>query len=238
MRKEGFAIAKKRIPKVQSSLRRHIVYMPSEIRLCSGILIFGRRIKSLIFTTDIALIRNCNADAVIAVYPFTPQPIISRSILTASEIPVFCGVGGGTTRGSRVVSLAQDAEFQGAMGVVLNAPTDNEILREIRRVVDIPVIITVVRSDADIDARLAAGASILNVSAAARTPEVVGDLRLRYPKVPIIATGGPSADSILQTIDAGANAITYTPPTAAELFRDMMGRYREDAAEEAARDDE
>ncbi|MDD3244405.1 MAG: hydrolase, partial [Eubacteriales bacterium] len=197
-------MSKKIIPQVESDLRKHIVTMPPEIRLCSGILIFGRRIKSLIFTTDIAIIRNCNADAVIAVYPFTPQPVISHAIITSSEIPVFCGVGGGTTRGTRVVSLAQDAEFQGAMGVVLNAPTGNDILHEIRKVVDIPIVVTVLSEHTDVDARLAAGASILNVSAAARTPEVVRALRRRHPDIPIIATGGPSPDTMLQTIEAGA----------------------------------
>ncbi|WP_314856038.1 hypothetical protein [Stomatobaculum longum] len=32
----------------------------------------GRRFKSPVFTTDLAIIRNCDADAVFAVYPFTP----------------------------------------------------------------------------------------------------------------------------------------------------------------------
>ena len=36
----------------------------------------------------------------------------------AADVPVFCGVGGGITQGKRVVNLALDAEFKGAMGVV------------------------------------------------------------------------------------------------------------------------
>ena len=44
-------------------------------------------------------------------------------VLNCSDVPVFCGVGGGTTTGKRVVNLAEDAEFQGAMGVVVNAPS-------------------------------------------------------------------------------------------------------------------
>ena len=64
----------KKIPHVKTKLRsHHIVTMPDEIYAASGIVIMGRRIKSLIFSTDIAIIRNCNADAVLAVYPFTPQ---------------------------------------------------------------------------------------------------------------------------------------------------------------------
>ena len=31
----------------------------------------------------------------------------------------------------------------------------------------------------------------------------------------------------LQTIAAGANAITFTPPSTQELFKEMMERYRE-----------
>lgn len=64
------------IPNLTSSLR-HILRVPSACYEASGIVINGRRIKSLVFTTDIAIIRNCDADAVFAVYPFTPQQAIS-----------------------------------------------------------------------------------------------------------------------------------------------------------------
>lgn len=73
-----------------------------------------------------------------AVYPFTPQQSISDAIIKASYIPVFCGVGGGTTQGLRTVSLAKDAEAQGAMGVVLNAPVSNLNLLAVSKAVDIP----------------------------------------------------------------------------------------------------
>lgn len=219
---------KKQVPFVESRLRHNILEMPAEIRRASGIVIYGRRIKSLVFTTDLAIIKNCDADAVLAVYPFTPQQSISDAIIKASYIPVFCGVGGGTTRGLRTVSLAKDAESQGAMGVVLNAPIDNMNLLAVARSVDIPVIITVVDEKTDIGARLDAGASILNVAAAARTPELVRSIRERYPDVPIIATGGNQPDTILRTIEAGANAITHTPPSTQELFKTMMSKYREE----------
>lgn len=220
-------LREKKIPHVETKLRsHHIVTMPEEIYACSGIVIMGRRIKSLIFSTDIAIIRNCNADAVLAVYPFTPQQIIADAIVSTSSLPVFCGVGGGTTTGARVVMLAKDAEALGAMAVVVNAPTSNEVIRQIAQVVDIPIVITVLDEKTDIAARLEAGASILNVSAAARTPEVVSTIRDSFPDVPIIATGGPSRDSIRRTVEAGANAISFTPPTAEELFHGLMTRYR------------
>lgn len=217
---------KKYVPEYRGQLRDHCIEIPRCITQASGIRIFGRRIKSLVFTTDIAIIRNINADAVIAVYPFTPQPAITHAILTGADMPVFSGVGGGITSGARVVSLAMDAEALGATGVVVNAPTSNDSIRRLKEVIDIPVVVTVARMDTDIAARLEAGADILNVSSAQNTPELVARIRRDFSKVPIIATGGPTEESIRQTIAAGANAITYTPPTCAELFKELMIRYR------------
>lgn len=217
---------KKYVPEYRGQLRDHCIEIPRCITQASGIRIFGRRIKSLVFTTDIAIIRNINADAVIAVYPFTPQPAITHAILTGADMPVFSGVGGGITSGARVVSLAMDAEALGATGVVVNAPTSNDSIRRLKEVIDIPVVVTVARMDTDIAARLEAGADILNVSSAQNTPELVARIRRDFPEVPIIATGGPTEESIRQTIAAGANAITYTPPTCAELFKELMIRYR------------
>ena len=214
------------LPEFDGNLRKHMIRVPQVIDQVSGIRIFGKLIKSLIFTTDVAIIRNCNASAVIAVYPFTPQPIITHSIINCSDVPVFCGVGGGTTTGKRVSNLAEDAEFQGAVGVVLNAPTPNETIQYLRQKVDIPIIITVVSDKTDIGERLEAGADILNVSGASNTAEIVAKIRAKYPMVPIIATGGPTEESILQTIRAGANAITFTPPSNGEIFKRMMKIYR------------
>ena len=61
----------KTVPEIKGILRSHVIEVPSCIRDCSGIKIFGKRIKSLLFTTDVAIIRNTNADAIIAVYPFS-----------------------------------------------------------------------------------------------------------------------------------------------------------------------
>lgn len=216
----------KPIPRISSKLRHQILEVPKEARAVSGILVNGFRIKTLVFTTDIAIIRNCNADAVLAVYPFTPQPTISDAILRYSSMPVFCGVGGGTTQGIRTTQLAWDAESRGAMGVVVNAPMGDQDIARICSIIDIPLVVTVVNDDTDIDARLRAGASILNVSAAAETPALVRSIRERYPDIPIIATGGPTPESIAETALAGANAISYTPPTTKQLFTSMMATYR------------
>jgi hypothetical protein len=216
----------KYVPEVKGILRSHIIELPNIIREASGIKVFGKRLKSFIFTTDVAIIRNNNADAVIAVYPFTPQPIITQTLVEAADVPIFCGVGGGTTTGKRVVNLALDAEFKGAMGVVVNSPTPNEVIGAIRDTIDIPIIVTIVSEYEDIQARIEAGATILNVSGAKNTAKIVRKIRNRFPDFPIIATGGPSDKTILETIDAGANAITYTPPTSGDIFTSLMVKYR------------
>lgn len=174
---------------IDGTLRQFALRVPSVIDECSGIMVFGKRIKSLVFSTDLAIIRNVNADAVFAVYPFTPQPVITQALLMASDLPVF-------------------------VGVVVNAPTPGRILNRIRSSVDVPVVVTVANADTNYRHRIEDGAAILNVAAGAQTPEIVAEIRERFPDYPILATGG-------------ANAIIWTPPTSGELFRDVMKNYRE-----------
>ncbi|MBQ9069055.1 MAG: dioxygenase [Eggerthellaceae bacterium] len=215
------------IPPIESRLRHNILRLPEEIKKASGIVIYGRKIRSLLYTTDIALIRNNDADAIFCVYPFTASRAISAAVIHAASTPVFCGVGGGTTQGVRSVYLATDAENQGAMGVVLNAPMPNRDVRSIARVIDIPIVVTVVSEKTDVGKRVSNGAAIINVAAGAQTPELVKKIRASFPRLPIMASGGKTADSIKATIKAGANAIVYTPPTSHELFAKIMDTYRE-----------
>ena len=215
------------VPNISGSLRGNILKIPEEAYKASGIVFNGRRIKSFVFTTDIAIIRNCDADAVFAVYPFTPQQCISEAIIKAAYVPVFCGIGGGITKGLRTIGLAKDAESQGAMGVVMNAPISDLNLAAVAAAVDIPVVITVVNDKTDIEGRLNAGASALNVAGGPDTPELVRRIRAEFPDVPIIASGGNTDETIRKTIEAGANAITYTPPSTKELFALSMAKYRE-----------
>lgn len=214
-------------PEINGTLRKFMLKVPEEIERASGIKIMGKLIKSLVFTTDICIIRNVNADAVIAVYPFTPQPIITQAVMTAADIPVFTGVGGGLTKGTRVVNLSMHAEFQGAIGVVVNAPTSNDVIAQVAKTIDIPVVVTVIREDDDFEKRIDAGASIFNVSAAGKTADVVRKIRKKFPDFPIIATGGPNHQTIIDTIEAGANAITWTPPSNGDVFKSIMAAYRD-----------
>lgn len=217
----------KKIPEITGVLRSHMIMLPEIIREASGIRIFGKTIRSLVFTTDVAVIRNNNADAVIAVYPFTPQPLITQALVLAADVPVFCGVGGGITTGKRVVNLALDAEFKGAMGVVLNSPTPNDVIKMVKETIDIPIIITIVSKYEDFDKRIEAGANIINVSGSQKTPEIIRSIREKHPDFPIIATGGNSEASIKQTILAGANAISCTPAAPGEILREIMNKYRQ-----------
>ena len=216
----------KTVPTYNGTLRSHAITAPICISECTGIRIFGKRIKCIAFSTDVAIIKNINADAIIAVYPFTPQSAISQAIINVSDVPVFVGVGGGLTSGSRSVRLAMQAEHQGAFGVVVNAPVPPEVISQIKEVVDIPVIATVVSEKTDVAKKICAGADILNISGAAQTPEMVAQIRQKFPEIAIIATGGPTDETILRTIRAGANAITITPPSNGQLFSSTMKTYR------------
>ena len=219
------------IPSVMSDLRQDIVQMPEVIKECSGTRIYGRRIRSILFTTDVSIIANHNADAILAVYPFTPVPAIIKSIMMVASVPVLAGVGGGLTTGVRSANMSLLSESEGAYAVVVNGPTTVETIEEINKVIDIPIIYTVVSDKSDIKSRIEAGVDILNVSCGVETPKVVEKIRKEYPDFPIMATGGPTEECIRQVIAAGANAITYTAPSNGELFKGKMEKYRKHAAD-------
>ena len=216
----------KYVPEIKSELRGYMITLPNIIRDASGIIINGKRIKSLLFSTDVAIIKNTNADAIIAVYPFTPQPVITQALMMVADVPIFCGVGGGITQGKRVLNLALNAEFKGAAGVVVNTPTSNDIINKLKKSIDIPVMVTIVSEKDNFEERINAGATILNVSGGKNTPNIVNEIRKRFSNYPIVATGGPTEKTIRETILAGANAITYTPPTSGKIFSEIMMRYR------------
>lgn len=214
------------IPEIKNDLRSKIIYLPEEINEASGINIFGRTLKSFIFSTDVAIIRNNNADAIFSVYPFTPQPAITQALILAADAPIFCGVGGGLTGGNRVLEIARDAEFQGASGVVVNQPTENNVIENLKKHLEIPIIWTISSIDEPLQPKLDAGVDIINVSGGKDTPNIIKAIRKMHSQLPIIATGGRNDDRIIETIAAGANAITYTPPTTAELLRRIMRAHR------------
>lgn len=202
--------------------------IPDIISSCSGIRVSGQLLKSFLFSTDVAIIRNTNADAIIAVYPFAPQPLITQSLILASDKPIFCGIGGSSGSSERSVRLAIDAENQGAQGVVLNKPASNDLIRKLKENISIPVVLTIVSEKEDIKGRIEAGVNIFNVSGADKTSDIVKRIRAINSEIAIIATGGKAKETIKAVIEAGADAISFTPPSTGELFREMMDQYRKE----------
>lgn len=210
----------------QRPFRGRAIRLPDALREAPGVRVLGRHIRSVLFSTDVAVIRNADADAVLAVSPFAPQPAITRALLEAADVPVFSGVGGGATGGLHTLAVAVDAEVQGAHAVVVNAPTPNALIEKLKARLSIPVIVTVVSAREDIRGRVAAGADLFNVSGAEETPGIVSLIRDLAPDTPVIASGGPTDETIRAVLAAGAHAVTYTPPTSGALLRTMMDRYR------------
>jgi len=208
--------------------------VPAVIREAPGVFLQGRRIRSLVFSTDLAVICHCNADAVLAVYPFTCQPAITQALVAASQRPVLNGVGGSITHGERCVEVALHSEMQGVAAVVVNTSIPVETVSALTERLNVPVVVTVCADDAQAVRQIAAGADMVNVAAGAATAAVVEALRARYSELPIIATGGPTEASVAATIAAGADAISWTPPDIRELERAVMEKARRLAAEQGA----
>ena len=219
-------------PSFQSKYRTDLILTPESIRRASGIIINGRRYKSFLFSSDVATIMYSDADAVLAVYPYTPHPSIIRAINDVAQAPIAAGVGGGITQGPRSADIARFADAYGCMGVVLNSAVDVYTVRAVYEAIDLPIIYTVISDYQELDEYIEAGVSILNISGAQKTAEIVRYYRKLYPDIPIIATGGRKDESIIETIEAGANAITYTPPTTQEIFQRSMNNYRVNLKEE------
>lgn len=219
---------KKFVPYIQTELRRRQVSVPEVTYRASGINFNGKRIKSLLFTNDIAILCNNNAQAIMSVYPFTPQLKIVTAVCETASVPVFVGVGGGTTNGVRSLNIAIQAELLGALGVVVNAPMSNDNIKLIADSLDIPVVATIISLNDDIRGKVDAGAKVLNVAGGHDTTKLIEKCREELgDEFPIIATGGHTDDHILETINAGANAITYTPLSSSEIFSEVMESYRD-----------
>lgn len=232
-RARGTAVTKviKREHAERARAHESVLSVPEVMRTAPGIAIQGRKIRSLVFSTDLAVICHCDADAVLAVYPFTCQPAITQALVAASQRPVFNGVGGSITQGERCVEAALHSEMSGVAAVVVNTSIPVESISALVEKVAVPVCVTACAADDVVRRQIAAGASIVNVAAGSRTPQVVEALRREYPDLPIIATGGPTDDAIRATIAAGADAVSWTPPAIADLEREVMEKARRLAAE-------
>lgn len=193
---------------------------------CNGITLGSKTVKSLIFSTDMALIENNDSDAVLAVYPFPPSPKIMKVLIDFSEKPVVCGVGGGLTQGKVSLEMAIAAEDMGASAIIVNQPFKNKHIELIKGKVKIPVISSISVKEFSFRDRVNAGVDIFHVTGGSNTAAIIEHIKYAVPCFPIIATGGKTIESIVASISAGADAIVLTPPSSSELFKSIMNQYR------------
>ncbi|WP_289659942.1 hypothetical protein [Flavobacterium panacagri] len=194
---------------------------------CQGLSLGTHNLKSFLFSTDMALIENNDADAILAVYPFPPSPKIIKTLIDFSGKPVVCGVGGGKTKGKKSLEMAIYAEEMGASGIIVNIPFENKDIKRIRQKVSLPIIATVATSDFDfLKKRIEAGVNVFHVSGGMKTNQIVSEIKAKFPDFPIMATGGKSLKDIEESIVAGSKAIVLSPPSNKDLFKSIMDKYR------------
>lgn len=194
---------------------------------CQGLVLKNENVKSFLFSTDMALIENNDADAILAVYPFPPSPKIIKTLIDFAGKPIVCGVGGGTTKGKKSLEVAIYAEEVGAAGIIVNVPFENKDIKKIREKVSLPIIATVTSSDYNfLKGKIDAGVTIFHVSGGANTSKIVKEITDQFPDFPVMATGGKSLDSIRESIDSGSRAIVLSPPSNKDLFKTVMDKYR------------
>ncbi|ALU26906.1 hypothetical protein HXZ78_10125 [Myroides odoratimimus] len=206
------------------------VKLPTPLHLiesCKGLVLNNLKVKSILFSTDIALIENNDADAILAVYPFAPSQNIIKTLIEFSKKPVICGIGGGITQGDFAITMAKKAEALGAAAVIVNQPFKNEDIAEVKKHINIPIISSVSTLNFDFKSRIEAGVSCFNVTGGADTLKIVDYIKTTYPDIAVISTGGKTNESLQNIAQKKVNAIILTPPSNGELFRSIMDGYRE-----------
>lgn len=137
------------------------------------------------------IIKNINADAVIAVYPFTPQPAITQAILSVSEVPGVCRGGGWPHQWAEVGQHRRLCRASGGLWAGVQRLHHRGGHSGHQGDGGDPAgVHGGVGAGRTWPGSWAAGVDFLNVSGAARTPEIVAHIREIFPEVPIIATGG------------------------------------------------
>jgi 2-keto-3-deoxy-6-phosphogluconate aldolase len=198
---------------------------------CRGLLLGNENLKSFLFSTDMALIENNDADAILAVYPFPPSPKIIKTLIDFSGKAVVCGVGGGTTKGKKSLEMAIYAEQAGAAGIIVNIPFENKDVKKIREKISIPIIATVTTSDYNfLKGKIEAGVNVFHVSGGSQTTKIVKEIAEKFPDFPVMATGGKSLENIEESINSGSRAIVLSPPSNKDLFKTVMDKYRNNFA--------
>lgn len=136
------------------------ISVPEVSGACSGIFLKGRLVNSILFSTDMAIIENCNADAILAVYLFSPSAAIIRDIVRFARTPVICGIGGGLTKGSKSLEMVLHVEDCGASGLIVNQPFSEKDIELIKKRIQIPFIVTVANQAINLKNKIDAGVDI------------------------------------------------------------------------------
>lgn len=200
--------------------------IPKSISECEGIWLNGQLIRSVLLSTDLSYILNLNADAIMVVNPFEKSSHLNKIIIEHSQKPVLCDIGGGFLKERLSIDLAQNAFEVGAYGAVISKPTSPKSVRQIRSEIDGKLIYTVMYREEPLAELIDAGVDIFNISTGETTAEVVQEVRRQFPDMKIMASGGPYDSTILETIEKGADAIVFNPPTATEMLRSIFDGYR------------
>lgn len=200
--------------------------IPTNIEKASGIKLGDKLIKSVLLSTDLSYIQNLNSDAVMIINPFDKSNKLDKVVIEFTPKPVICDVGGGFLREEATIKSAVGAFEVGAAGVVITKPTAPDIIRRIRNEINGLLIYTVMFDAEPFDELANAGADIFNISTGVGTPETVQSVKELLPDIPIMANGGPQDATILETIEMGADAIVFNPPTATEILRSIFDGYR------------
>lgn len=193
---------------------------------CQGIKLGIHQVRSLIFTTDIALIEHSDTDAILAVYPFPPSLKIMKGLIEFSSKPVICGIGGGLTKGKIAIDMALQAQQLEAAAVIVNQPFKNRDIELVKKNISIPLISSISDPTIGLAERINAGADIIHITGGKNTGLHLEKAQSIIPGTPLLATGGKTIQNLQTVIASGAHGIVLTPPSTGELFFPIMEEYR------------
>ncbi|SMO51658.1 hypothetical protein [Gracilimonas mengyeensis] len=200
--------------------------IPESITHSPGIRFGDHLIKSVLLSTDLSYIQSLHADAVMIMNPFEKSSKLDKVIIDFSNKPVFCDAGGGFLREEQTIQSAKTAFEIGASGVVISKPTSPDIIARIRKEITGKLIYTVMYDGEEVEELADAGVDVFNIATGEYTAESVAKVKELVPNVPVMASGGPYDSTILETIEMGADAIVFNPPTATEILRSVFDEYR------------
>ncbi len=200
--------------------------LPGIIDHSPGIIFGDHLIKSILLSTDLSFIQNLNADSIMIVNPFDKSNELDKVVIEFSQKPVFCDIGGGFLREEFTIESAVGAFEMGAAGVLISKPTSPETIERMRNHISGKLIYTVMYDGEPVEALAEAGVDVFNIATGEFTAESVQATRELLPDIPIMASGGPYDSTIRETIEMGADAIVFNPPTATEILRSVFDNYR------------